>query len=232
MVVPNGVDVPRVLDRAAAGEEVRAELGIAPEATVVLFLGRLHPWKGADRLSDAFLKVHPRYPEAVLVVAGPDEWGLGASLRNLLAEGDEGRAVVFPGVVTGRQKAVLLALANLFCLPSMGEGFSIAVLETMAHGAPVMLSPECGFPSVDRVGAGVTVARDVASMADGLDRLLGDPEGLRKMGIAARREVVERYSWDRITDQLLEVYRDGSDRVLDGPAAALSGGRPYAGESR
>lgn len=232
VVVPNGVDVPRALDRAAAGEEVRAELGIAPEATVVLFLGRLHPWKGADRLIDAFLKVRPRHPEAVLVVAGPDEWGLGASLRNRLAEGDEGRTVLFPGVVTGRTKAALLARANLFCLPSMGEGFSIAILEAMAHGTPVMVSPECGFPSIDRVGAGVTVARDVASIADGLDRLLGDPEGLRKMGIAARQEVVEHYSWDRITEQLIEVYQDGIDRVRGGPARGTSGGSPDAEERR
>ena len=228
VIVPNGVDAPVTLDRAAAGEDVRAGFGISTKATVVLFLGRLHPWKGADRLIDAFLKVRPRHPEAVLVVAGPDEWGLEASLRNRLAGGDEGRTVVFPGVVAGRTKAALLARADLFCLPSMGEGFSMAVLEAMAHGTPVMLSPECGFPSVDQVGAGVTVARDVASIADGLDRLLGDPEGLRRMGIAARREVVEHYSWDRITEQLIEVYQDGIDRVRGGPARGPSGGSPDA----
>src|ERR1043166_4787482 len=101
-------------------------------------------------------------PNAVLTIAGPDEWGLEAQWRQRTHE--RGR-VVFPGMVSGDEKADLLARADLFCLPSTAEGFSNAVLEALASATAVMLSPQCNFPEVESANAGVVVDADAGRMA-------------------------------------------------------------------
>ena len=209
-VIPNGIDLP--LPRPDAVARVTERFGIAASATVVLFLGRLHPMKGVEELIDAFSRIAARHPNSVLVMAGPDEWGLQARWYDRVQQAGLGRSVVFAGMLTGSDKADMLARANLFALPSSGEGFSMAVLEAMASSTAVMLSPGCNFPEVVEFGAGITVDIDVAAMAAALSRLLQEPDLLRSMGEAARRLVAEHYSWDIITDRLIHVYTDGIDR--------------------
>jgi glycosyltransferase involved in cell wall biosynthesis len=198
-LVPNGVELPA--PRPGAAERVAERFGIAPGATMILFLGRLHPIKGADLLLDAFARVRGEFPNAVLMVAGPNEWG---------GELPAGERVLFPGMITGDDKADVLARADLFCLPSQAEGFSNAVLEALAASTAVMLSPACNFPEVAGGGAGAIVETDSAAMADAMRALLANPARLRAMGEAGRRLVAAHYSWDVITDRLIDVYRDAA----------------------
>lgn len=201
-VVPNGVDIQ--LPRPGAAERVRARFGIVPGALMVLFLGRLHPTKGADKLLDAFLQVMNDFPHAVLIIAGPDEWGLETQWRARVTAGSR---VIFPGMIDGEEKADVLARADLFCLPSLAEGFSIAVLEALASATAVMLSPTCYFSEVESANAGVIVDADVKRMVPAMRELLGNPARLRAMGEAGRRLVSEHYSWDIVTDCLIDSYQ-------------------------
>lgn len=196
-IIPNGVTLPA--PRPEAGERVQARFGISPEARMILFLGRLHPIKGVDKFLDSFARVKDDFPDAVLMVAGPDEWGLKERSQD---------RVLFPGMVEGEDKADILARADLFCLPSLAEGFSNAVLEALASATAVMLSPACNFPEVERAGAGVIVDADPEAMAAAMRQLLGDGPRLLAMGEAGRRLATEHYSWDGITDRLVELYRD------------------------
>jgi glycosyltransferase involved in cell wall biosynthesis len=201
-IVPNGVDIP--LPRPEAAERVRARYGIAPDALMILFLARLHPIKGAHKLLDVFLRVMNDFPRAVLMIAGPDEWGLEKEWRTRIPAG--GR-VLFPGMLGGEEKADVLARADLFCLPSLAEGFSMAVLEALASSTAVMLSPTCNFPEVESAKAGIIVDAEVERMVPAIRALLGDPARLRAMGQAGRRLVSEHYSWDVITDGLIDLYQ-------------------------
>jgi len=194
-MIPNGVELPTL--RPGAAERVHARFGIAPDARMILFLGRLHPIKGVDKLLDAFARVRDQFPDAVLMVAGPNEWG------QKLQSSDR---VLFPGMVVGDEKADILARADLFCLPSVAEGFSIATLEALASSTAVMLSPACSFPEVERAGAGVIVDREPNAMAAVMRDLLADRARLRAMGEAGRRLAAEHYSWDVITDRLIDLY--------------------------
>jgi glycosyltransferase involved in cell wall biosynthesis len=203
-VVPNGVDIPD--DRPGAAERFRQRWGVDPAAPLVLFMGRLHPTKGAEKLLDAFALVEERLPDAVVMMAGPDEWQLERRWRERAARSGLADRVLFPGMLTGDEKADALARADLFSLPSMGEGFSMAVLEALAARTAVLLSPGCHFPEVDSAGAGAVVDADPAAMAAALLRLLSDRGKLAEMGEKGRRLVAERYSWEAVTDRLLEVY--------------------------
>ena len=82
--------------------------------------------------------------------------------------------MIFTGLLTGEDKLAALAAADLFALPAVGEGFSMAVLEAMACGLPVLLTPGCNFPEVVDAGAGMVVAREVPALSEGLRALLTD----------------------------------------------------------
>ena len=111
--------------------------------------------------------------------------------------------------MTGRDKSDLLHRADLFSLPSIGEGMSMAILEALAHRTAVMLSPGCCFPDAETAGAGVIVEKNVEAMVTALQSLLADRKRLRRMGEAGRQLVARSYTWDAVTDRLLEVYQRG-----------------------
>jgi len=209
-VIPNGVDI---FDRGLTNLTFTIYFpGISPNATIILFMARLHLIKGADRLIRAFLMIHDTFPEAVLVMAGPDEWGLAKKFKQEIVKAGVGNRVVFPGMVTGEAKQALLARADLFCLPSDAEGFSMAVLEALANSTPVLLSPGCHFPEVEKAGAGRIVRSEPSALATQLAAFLGKPQSLLEMGKKGRDLVVRHYSWDRIADQLIDAYTEGIER--------------------
>jgi len=209
-VIPNGIDLPPVPEGAAA--RIEALFNIPPGAPVVLFLGRLHPIKGADTLLEAFIAAAQRVPDAVLVMAGPDEWQMTSKWQQRIAHHNLQDRIIFPGMIAGRQKDDMLARADLFCLPSVGEGFSMAVLEALASSTAVLLSPGCNFPEVETSGAGTIVDADPGRMTAALVHLLGDRDRLRRMGEAGFRLVARDYTWDAITDRLIAAYEEGAAR--------------------
>jgi glycosyltransferase involved in cell wall biosynthesis len=205
-VIPNGVSLPSPIDGAAA--RVEARWAIPRDAQVILFLGRLHTWKGAGETLEAFERIERELPRAWLVMAGPDEAGIAARWR--AERSNETHRVVFPGVIGGTEKGDLLERADLFCLPSIAEGLSMATLEAMAHRTAVLISPGCNLPEAEAAGAAVIVEKNVDAIAAATSGLLADPDRLRMMGEAGRRFVAANYSWDVVTDRLLDLYARGS----------------------
>ena len=209
-IIPNGIDAAsyaRVEDR-----NVLSSLGIRENSRVILFLGRIHPIKGADRLLEGFLLMQHRFPEAILVLAGPDEFKLEARFRQRADAAGLSARVLFPGMVGGELKAKLLGRADIFCLPSEGEGFSMAVLEAMASGSAVLLSVGCHFPEVEACGAGRVSGTEPGELASALTDLLSDFQSLQRMGRRARELVVAKFNWERVTDAMLEAYEEGLHR--------------------
>lgn len=209
-VVPNGID-PGVL-RPNGGYEALSRLGIEPWHTMILFLGRVHPIKGADKLLDAFLRVAEHHREAILIIAGPDEFGLEASFRERAARSSASSQVRFTGMVEGDTKKVLLERADLFCLPSVAEGFSMAILEALATRTAVLITRGCHFDQIESTGAGKVVSATSDAIAEALREMLADRAGLRRMGERGLELVEEKYSWDHVADLLVGVYKEGVER--------------------
>lgn len=204
-LIANGVDVDRY--RTVAGRTSYPGWRAAPEDDVILFLGRLHPIKGVDRLLSAFSALQDRYPCARLVIAGPDEFGIEAGFRSEARSSGLPDRVFFPGMVEGDEKLDLLARANLFCLPSQAEGFSLTILEALASSTAVLLSPGCHFPEVVGAGAGRIADTDPGPLSEAMASLLDDRQNLRRMGEAGRTFAAREYSWASITTRLLDLYQ-------------------------
>ena len=109
-IIPNGVDI--VKPRPCSDSKCSA-LGIESDDLVILFMGRLHPVKGADRLIRAFMMIQRQFPHAKLVMAGPDEFGILEKYEAEIKELGLQKRVIFTGMVTGDVKQDLLERSNL-----------------------------------------------------------------------------------------------------------------------
>ena len=208
-VVPNGVRLVDFADLPPA-EPFRARWGLGT-GPIALFLGRLHARKGVQLLIPAFADATRALPSARLLIVGPDE-GMRATLETLARAHGVAERVRFTGLLTGADKLVALAAADVFALPAAGEGFSMAALEALACGLPVVLTPGCHFPEVAEAGAGLVVEREIGALSEALGALLSDRERRALMGRAARALVAERYTWERVVTQMTELYHRVKDK--------------------
>jgi glycosyltransferase involved in cell wall biosynthesis len=210
-VIPNGIDLPDI--RVDKLDAIAAEnFNIEARHQVILFMGRLHPIKGVDRLVVAFERVASKFPNALLVLAGPDEYGIERDFFMRAQARGLTQRVRFPGMVSGLLKSALLHRADLFCLPSDAEGFSMAILEALAHKTAVLISPRCFFPEVEKFGAGMIVDATIDGVEMGLNKLLPQPDLLKFMGKSGYDLVKERYTWNRVADMMIDAYEEGVNR--------------------
>ena len=206
-IVPNGVAGSQrsAGPDAAAGQDWAQRLG---GKKLIVFLGRMHPIKGLDILLDAWRRIAGEFTDWHLVLAGPDEDGYLAALESQVQAADLSDRVSFPGGLYGSDKDSLLAAADLFVLPSRSEGMSVALLEAMAAGLPVVITKSCNFPAAEDSGAGFAVDPDVESLTARLAKMLKTPDDRRsEMGDCGASLVHSTYSWDSVAREMLEVYR-------------------------
>jgi glycosyltransferase involved in cell wall biosynthesis len=193
-VITNGIDPPEPGDAVVA-----AEIG----APIVLSLGRINWKKGLDRLIGAMVHVSG----AQLVIAGNDEENYTLHLRALSERLGVGDRVTFVGEVHGAEKWAWFRKADLFALASHSENFGIAVLEAMACGRPVLVTPEVGLANViAEESAGLVAEGSPAAFGEAMAQLLSDPNARAAMGKAGRRLAETSYSWGAIASRTEEVY--------------------------
>jgi glycosyltransferase involved in cell wall biosynthesis len=201
-VIPNGVFLEEFADLPPRDEFARSRPDLRGRP-FVLFLSRLHHKKGLDYLADAFARVAPKFPEARLVVAGPDGGALAPFREQVARLGLEPRVLVV-GPLYGREKLAALTGAEVFCLPSRQEGFSMAITEALACGRPAVVSAACHFPEVAEAGAGLVVDLTAEAVAGALAAVLADPAHATRMGQAGRRLVETSFTWPRIAAMTLD----------------------------
>ncbi|HEV3459556.1 MAG TPA: glycosyltransferase [Thermoanaerobaculia bacterium] len=219
-VVPNGVEAEPwdPARETALAPAVRAALARRP---LLLFLGRISWKKGLDRLVAALAEV----PGATLALAGNDEEGYRASLDRLAAAAGVAGRVLYLGPVHGADKAGLLHGADALVLPSYSENFGNVVLEAMAAGLPVAVTPEVGLAALVREhGAGVVTAGDPPLLAAALRRLLADPAAGKAMGCRGAAAAARELSWQVIACRMENVYARilAARRATAGAAAAIA----------
>jgi glycosyltransferase involved in cell wall biosynthesis len=173
--------------------------------STVLFLGRLHPKKGLDVLLDAWPRVSASREAARLVIAGSGDKSLVQEIPG----------VEFKGFVTGEAKADCLANADVFVLPSHNENFGIAVLEAIAAGVPVVVSPGVQLaPWVAERRLGLVADRDPAALADAILAVLGDAELRSRVARSGAEAVVADFGMPRVAPALLAMYRSAIERCM------------------
>lgn len=186
-VLPNGVELDRFGGAEDTRARARAALGIPSSAFVVLCVAAAIARKGWRELFDAVRKIGDSQVVVLAASLGPDELDLEAEHRRRCPAST---LVLREGLATP-DLTPLYAAADVFCLPTYGEGMSNALLEAMAAGMPVITTPVGGHPEVvtPDVEGFLVPPRSVEPLSECLT-LLRDDAGIRvRMGAAARRRV-------------------------------------------
>lgn len=200
----NGVEWPERWPELGA---FRKEWKIAPDAKVVLFLGRLCSKKSPDLLLRAFATLPERLggKPLQLVFAGPDEGGMRGRLERMAGELGLNARVQFTGPLYDEAKWAAYRDADVFVLPSQNENFGNAAAEAAAAGTPVIVTEQCGIAGQFSRGGGLIVAHNEGTLAGALRQLLGDEDLYARLA-AGCADVASKLRWDEPIREMESLY--------------------------
>jgi len=194
------------LDRAACRKEIRARHGLSETDVVLLFVGMNFEIKRLGLITEAVADLIQKETAAsrvkILVVGKGDPGPYQDTARRL----GIGNYIVFAGV-THEVEAYYLA-SDIFVMPSVLDTFGMAVLEAMAGGLPVIITPKVGARDLVTEGVQGFILQENAQPADLAEKIafLLSPQRRMKMGEAASVTAL-RHTWDRAADEMEAVYR-------------------------
>jgi glycosyltransferase involved in cell wall biosynthesis len=203
-VLPHGISIPEPLTDAR--DRLRQYLNLPADEPVILFLSRLHPKKGLDYLIRALSKLtHHRF---TFVLAGSGAKEYEAEIESLLVKTGIRDRTSLTGFLTGEIKNLFMQGSDLFVLTSHSENFGVAVLEALAVGVPVLVTPGVALANVVQENQlGYIAQLDVLAIAEAVDNYLSNPQAGKDMGDCARQIIIEKYTWEKISSDLLAIYR-------------------------
>jgi glycosyltransferase involved in cell wall biosynthesis len=195
-LIPNGVEIPPTLNREPRGARLR--LG---------FVGRLDPKKGIENLLAACRILNERKaPDFSLSIAGSGSSEYEAKLRGEIDRLELGREVAMLGDIRGEEKQRMFERTDVVVVPSFTENFAIVVAEALAHGAAVIASTGTPWKEVERVGCGLWVSNDPASLADAISKINSMP--VAEMGERGRRWMAAEFSWEKCASEMIALYKN------------------------
>ena len=194
-VIPNGVDV-----NLFKGQQEKEDY----EENVILFVGSLTKRKGVNYL----LEVISNIKETRLIIVGD-----GPEMKPLVQQGNQlkinGR-VTFMGNINPEDLPNYYLSASIFILPSLREAFPLSILEAMSCNLPVIATNTSGMPEVIKDGYNgfLVEPKNVEQLREKIKLLVKNPCLCREMGKNARKTVEEKYSWDSVARNVINVYEN------------------------
>ncbi|TIC83894.1 glycosyltransferase family 4 protein [Nocardioides sp. GY 10113] len=165
------------------------------------------PMKGISTLLEAFAKLRTERDVELVLVTRPAPGGRTERLIDKLGIGD---SVRFASGLTDEELVDLMGSAEVACVPSLYEGFSLPTAELMACATPLVVSRAGAIPEVvgaDGECADLVTPGDVGELFTALERMLDDPERRARMGAAGRARVEEHFSWRAVAEKVAEAYQ-------------------------
>jgi len=204
-----GVDPARI-ETILLGVDDRFRPSAAPRVSgrILAMASADAPLKGIHILLEALAKLLTERDLELVLVTKPKEGGVTEKLIDKL--GITGK-VSFANGLTDDELVALMGSAELACVPSLYEGFSLPTAELMACETPLVVSRAGAIPEVvgpDGLCADVVEPGDVGALAHAVAALLDDPERRARMGAAGRQRVKELFSWSAVAVKTAGVLSD------------------------
>jgi glycosyltransferase involved in cell wall biosynthesis len=191
-----------------AGDSIDAtpeEMPDLVDKQFIMYTGRPTPHKNLPRLIDAYVQLREKHPDLHLVLVGKTDSNYKRIARDVRKRDIEG--VIFTDFISDGQLRWLYEHTAAYVFPSLSEGFGLPGLEAMSMGAPVVSSNATCLPEVHGDAANYFDPLNVDDMTRAINDVLTKPE-LRKKLIAAGHSQVKKFSWKRMAEQTLAVYKD------------------------
>jgi glycosyltransferase involved in cell wall biosynthesis len=202
-IIPNGIEAGKIRKILDPGR-VKERYGIAPLDPMILFCGRMSYQKGPDLLVEALPLVLKERPDARFVFIGEGDqrprcehriWELGLQY-----------ACRFTGYVSFAEKQDLINASDLVCVPSRNEPFGIIVLEAWDASKPVVATEAVTI--IRNFQDGILAYIQPESIAWCINRLLKDPEEMKRLALAGHRRIESEFGWDRIAEKTEALYKE------------------------
>ncbi len=210
LVVPNGA-VGYSGDRIDARSKLLEKYPALREwERILLFYSRIHPKKGLHLLIEAFSEIAVEHPNCGLLIAGlRQDHKHEEEIREQVKSGGLDRQVMITTDLSGPSSQFVYKACDAFILPSVQEGFPMAVLESLASGVPVVATDVCRLPEIRSSGAGIVVGCSVDEIREGVRQILEVSSAeLDEMGGRAAGLASEKFQWDAICQKLQKEYRE------------------------
>jgi len=187
-------------------QKIRDEIGLAPSARVLIFIGRISQDKGIAELIGAFSELLRLQYDLELLLVGPHDQDCGGAGFLDLSEAKQCRRIHYTGYTECPER--YLAVADIFCLPSYREGFGTVVIEAAAMGLPTVGTAIYGLTDavVDGETGILVPPRDQQTLQKAFQRLLDNPDTLKSMGKAARSRCLQFFDSRVVNEGVAEEY--------------------------
>lgn len=204
-IIPHGLTITNKIPYAY--QRLRQHFNLPIDEAIVLFLSRLHPKKGLDYLIPALGKLsHYRF---TFIIAGSGDLDYENELKTLVTTHGIKEKTYFAGFVKGEIKDLLMQGADIFALTSYSENFGISVLESLAAGTPVIITPGVALSDiVQQQHLGYVTELNINDIATTIQNFLDHPQAAKKMGDSARKFILDNYTWDSIALKMISVYQE------------------------
>jgi len=196
-VIPIGVSLPALGDKSD---------GLVRRPNIALFLSRIHPVKGIQKLLEVWAELNPT--DWRLVIAGNDDQDHLAMVMDQIGKLELSRSVRYVGPVHGVVKDSLFRNADLFILPTYSENFGIVVGEALSYGIPVITTHGTPWTELRDLDCGWYIGTDKQSLYNAVQQALNmDITSLREMGRRGRELVKEKYQWSSVAHDMGHLYQ-------------------------
>ena len=208
-IVPLGINLEEYENLPDYGK-FRFKFNIGVGDKLILFVGRIHEIKGLDLLIDAFndlVNDEGIDSNIKLAIVGPDD-GYLPKLKEKIKDYSLEDNVVLAGPLYKDEKIEALVDCNLFVMPSKYESFTTSGLEAMACSKPLVLTKNNHIHDWVDGNVGIACDDNEESLKEALERILFDDELASTFGNKGRKLIEEKYNWDIINKQILEIYNE------------------------
>lgn len=211
-ILPHGLSLPPLINNAR--QKLRCHFNLPEDEIIIIFMSRLHEKKGLEYLIPALSALKSQ--KFTLIIAGSGTPEYEQKIDKLLVDYEIKNRTICPGFVNGDLKNLLLQGSDLFTLTSHSENFGIVVLEALAVGLPVILTPGVALSSIIQdYDLGYVPELNIDSITQSFKDFFEHYQDRKNLKQRARNLIIEQYSWDSIANQLASIYQQAKYSTIN-----------------
>ncbi|MFM7365657.1 MAG: glycosyltransferase [Cuspidothrix sp.] len=211
-IIPHGLMITGTISHA--DQRLRQHFNLPLDQPIILFLSRLHRKKGLDYLIPALGKLYDY--DFTFIIAGSGDPDYETEVKTLVKTHGIEQKTHFTGFVKGEIKDLLIQGASIFALTSYSENFGISVLEALAAGVPVIVTPSVALSDIIQENQiGYVTELDVDAISTTIQQFLDNHKLAKKMGDSqvvlrsrVRQFILDNYTWDKAGSKMISVYEN------------------------
>lgn len=221
-IIPNGI--PRSFLEATSSRNYFENLMFNGKKNM-LFLSRIHPLKGLERLFQAFSQVDQKHRDSWnLIIAGIGEDAYIKKLQGYAKHLDINENIFFIGSVFGQKKISVMSSADIFVLPTFSENYGIVIAESLSRGVPALTTKGAPWSMLKEMNCGFHVENSDEGIKKGLEKIFDlTNDDLIAMGEEGLKIAKKHFSWENIVPKTLQLYNWLTDKSIPKPDFIYSG---------